>query len=54
MPVYNVTLDIFAKRFIVGMEMGQKVNVRLCYENHAVCNGIISHEVSVLGSKIFK
>lgn len=45
LPVYNVTLDIFAKRFIVGMEMGQKVNVRLCYENHAVCNGIISHEI---------
>ncbi|KAF4070640.1 hypothetical protein AMELA_G00287670 [Ameiurus melas] len=44
-PVYNVTLDIFAKRFIVDTETGQKVNVRLCYQNHAVCNGFMSHEI---------
>ncbi|KAB5567663.1 hypothetical protein PHYPO_G00235490 [Pangasianodon hypophthalmus] len=45
-PVYKVTLDISAKRFIVDMEAGQKVNVRLCYENKAVCNGKISNMIN--------
>lgn len=54
MPVYNVTADIFSKRFIVGMKAGQMVNLRLCYENIAVCEGIESHKVSVLDSQICK
>uniref|UniRef100_A0A4W4DMP8 SEFIR domain-containing protein n=1 Tax=Electrophorus electricus TaxID=8005 RepID=A0A4W4DMP8_ELEEL len=32
-PVYNVTVDILAKRFLVTMEAGQQVKARLCFKN---------------------
>ncbi|XP_053360017.1 interleukin-17 receptor E isoform X2 [Clarias gariepinus] len=44
-PVYNMKFDIFSKRFIVGMEAGQKVYVRLCYENKPVCKEIVSNKI---------
>ncbi|KAF5893212.1 interleukin-17 receptor C-like isoform X1, partial [Clarias magur] len=44
-PAYNVKLDLLSKRFIVDLEAGQKVYVRLCYENKALCKGIISNKI---------
>lgn len=52
MPVYKVTPDILSKHFIVDVEAGQEVHMRLCYKSITVCEEIISHKVSVLGSQI--
>lgn len=53
-PVYEVTVDTFSKRFVVTMETCRVANLKLCYENRAVCDSIQSHKVSALGSQIRK
>ncbi|XP_046727994.1 interleukin-17 receptor E isoform X2 [Silurus meridionalis] len=39
-PVFQVTVDVFAKQFIVTMDPGQIMNLKLCYENKGFCKGI--------------
>ncbi|XP_076859227.1 interleukin-17 receptor E isoform X2 [Brachyhypopomus gauderio] len=46
-PVYNLKVDILAKRFLVTMAEGQNVKVRLCFKNfQRECSGARPHQVN--------
>lgn len=49
-PAYKVTPDILSKHFIVDVEEGKYVHMRLCREMYVVCTNITSQKVRVLGS----
>ncbi|XP_058244707.1 interleukin-17 receptor E isoform X2 [Hemibagrus wyckioides] len=45
-PVYKVTPDILSKHFVVDVEAGQEVHMRLCYKSITVCEKIISQKIN--------